>query len=71
MNQVETHGVHLEVDKLSAAERDDDLAAVDGAPHHGLLPRRLPLVDTLVRADVPDAVGVHLQVGWGDDETEL
>jgi hypothetical protein len=58
-----TYGVHLEVDKLSASKCDDDLAHVDGAAHDGFLAGRLPLVDTLVGANVSDAVGVDLHEG--------
>ena len=60
MVRLATYGVHLEVDKLSPREGDDDLPAVDGAPVDRLLARRAPLVDALVRPDVTDAVGVYL-----------
>ena len=36
------------------------LALVDSAAHNGLLARRLPLVNALVRPNVSNTVGIHL-----------
>ena len=56
-----TYGVHLEVDEFSAGEGDDDLPLVDCALHDVLLSRSLPLVHTLVCADVSNTVWVYLE----------
>ena len=56
----QTHGVHLEVDELTAGESDDHLATVDRAPHDRLLARGLPLVDSLVLTNVTNALGINL-----------
>ncbi len=56
----QTHWIHLKVDELSACESDDDLPAVDGTSDDGLLARRLPLVDSLVLANVTDALRIYL-----------
>lgn len=58
-----THRVHLKVDNLSTSERNHHLSMVDSASHYGLLAWGLPLVNTPVRPDVADAIGVDLTVG--------
>lgn len=55
-----THGIHLEVDDLSASEGDDDLPVVDSTTYDCLLARRLPLVHSPVSPNVTNTVRVNL-----------
>lgn len=56
-----THRIHLEIDEFATGQGDDHLALVDGALDDALAPGTLPLVHTLVRPDVSNAVGVDLK----------
>ena len=56
-----TDRVHLKVHQLAPGEGDDHLPLVDGTADDRLLPRGLPLVDTLVCSDMADTVRVHLE----------
>eukprot|EP00982_Pelagococcus_subviridis_P016708 31494-Pelagococcus_subviridis.AAC.25 len=53
--------VELEVDDLPAAQRDDHLTVVTRHPRDRLPTRAPPLVDALIRADVPQPARVRLQ----------
>ncbi len=56
-----THRVHLEVHEFAAGQRDHHLTLVHRALDDRLLARRLPLVHSLVGADVSDPVRIDLQ----------
>ena len=55
----------------AAREGDDDLARIARRACYGRVARRPPLVDAVLRANVPDAARVHLppaaaqQCSWG------
>lgn len=55
-----TYRIHLEVHQLATGQRNDHLPLIDGTLGDGLLARGFPLVDTLVRPDVPNAVRIDL-----------
>lgn len=57
--------VELEVDNLAARQRDGHLPLVGGRLDDGLAPRRAPLIDAPVGADVAQAGGVDLRLGGG------
>ncbi len=61
LKESETYRVHLEVDKLSSGECDNNLSTIDGTSDDSLLAWGFPLVDTLVRANVANTLGVNLK----------
>lgn len=66
-----TYGVHLEVDELPSGQSDHHLPLVDGALHNDLLPRSLPLVDSLIGTDVTDSIGIDLEQQGGHCRTRV
>lgn len=62
-----THRVHLKVDNLASSQSNHNLTLVKGTAYNGLLARSFPLVDSTVRSDVPDAVGVNLHTIIADE----
>lgn len=56
-----TYGVHFKIDQLSSCEGDHHLSLVDCTFHNRLLPRSLPLIDSLVCSDVPNPIRIHLE----------
>jgi len=55
-----TYRIHLKVNKFSASESYDNLPHVHCTSLNGLLARRLPLIHTLVRANVTNTVRIYL-----------
>ena len=55
-----TYRVHFEIHDFSSRERDDDLPMIDGASRDGFFTGGLPFVDSTIRANVTNPVGIYL-----------
>lgn len=61
VNNKITYGVHLKIDQLASCQGNYYLSLVHCTFHNCFLSRGLPLIDSLVCSDVPNAIRIHLE----------
>lgn len=56
-----SYRIHFEINQLSSRQCNDYLSLVNSTLHDGLLPGSLPLVDSFISSNMPNAIWINLK----------